>query len=481
MSSQIFISYSRADKEFVDRLARDLIENGIDVWVDRSNIRGGDRWRQRITDGISSSELVVVVLSPKSLHSEYVERELCMAANHRKPLIPVHCQPVDTLGTPLEFYLSGLQYISFDQGSYDQNLNHLLAAITKIGLSFQQNRVGKELGESETTPLPRQKLRWGAILGFVAVLMLLFVLGVFLLVGDVDSLPLGLLPPSTPTQTSSVTPTKVKPTLTRTPSPTVTASKTVTASPSVTASPTPTPDLSLIEDEHGIPMILIPEGPFVMGSDSDRLEFAPAHQVWLPNFYIDKYEVTNANYAACVDAGECAPPNIPNSKTRPQYFGNPEFDDYPVIFVRWDSAETYCKWRGVRLPTEAEWEKAARGTDERLYPWGEQPPDCSRANYWPTGPCLGDTAEVGTHPRGVSPYGVHDLTGNVWEWVQDWYNAYPGGDPEADELFDGTHRVLRGGSFLNTATYLRSFVRKPFKPYMRGSSIGFRCARDFEP
>jgi formylglycine-generating enzyme required for sulfatase activity len=480
MSSQIFISYSRADKEFVDQLARNLVENGIDVWIDRSNIRGGDRWRQRITEGISSSQLVVVVLSQQSLYSEYIERELCIAANHRKPLIPVRCQPVETLGSPVEFYLSGLQYIPFDQGNYDQNLNHLLAAITKIGLSFQQNRVGKELGKGDTTPLPGEKRprRW--ILGIAALLILLVGLGVTFLFRNLDSSPMGLLPLATSTQTPSATPTAA-PTLTRTPSPTVTASKTVTAFPSVTASPSPTPDLSLIEDEHGVPMVLIPEGSFLMGTDSDRREFAPAHPVWLPDFYIDKYEVTNARYAVCVEAGECEPPNIPNSKTRPQYFGNPEFDAYPVIFVRWDSAEAYCKWRGVRLPTEAEWEKAARGTDERLYPWGEQPPDCSRANYWPTGPCRGDTAEVGDHPRGVSPYDVHDMAGNVWEWVQDWYNAYPGGDPDADDAFDGTHRVLRGGSFLNTATYLRTFVRKPFKPYMRGSSIGFRCARDFEP
>lgn len=144
--SQLYIVYSHADKDFVNILIRDLIENGIDVWVDRSNNRGGDRWRQRITDGISTSELVVVVLSPDSVKSEYIERELSIAANHRKPLIPVHCQPVDTLGTPVEFFLSGLHYIPFYKGSYNQNLNHLLAFITKIGLSFSQNRVGKEIG-----------------------------------------------------------------------------------------------------------------------------------------------------------------------------------------------------------------------------------------------------------------------------------------------------------------------------------------------
>ena len=231
MSSQIFISYSRQDEDFVDRLACDLIENGLDVWVDRSKIRGGDRWRQRITEGISTSACMLVVLSPHSVKSEYIERELSIAANHRKPLIPVRCRMVETLGSPVEFYLSGLQYIPFDRGSYDQNLNHLLAAITQIGLSFQQNRIGKELGDRETTPLPREKRRWGGILVIAAVVILLISLGVIFFSQRLDSLSLGLLPMTTPTQTPSATPTTAEPTLTRTPTPTVTASKTVTTLP----------------------------------------------------------------------------------------------------------------------------------------------------------------------------------------------------------------------------------------------------------
>ncbi len=163
-------------------------------------------------------------------------------------------------------------------------------------------------------------------------------------------------------------------------------------------------------------LALVEADPFEMGQGDE------AHTVEVADFKIDKYEVTNAQYAACVDAGACQAPTNTDSFSRKSYYGNSEYHDYPVIYVDWYQAHTYCEWREARLPTEAEWEKAARGSDGRTYPWGEEI-DCSRANYEFS--CAGDTTPVGSYRPGVSPYGVYDLAGNVQEWVQSEYQAYP--------------------------------------------------------
>ncbi|MBI3536650.1 MAG: SUMF1/EgtB/PvdO family nonheme iron enzyme, partial [Chloroflexi bacterium] len=170
-------------------------------------------------------------------------------------------------------------------------------------------------------------------------------------------------------------------------------------------------------------MVSIPEGEFLMGSGLNDTQGAsdekPQHLVYLDAFMMDKFEVTNALYKKCVDARSCARPSESKSYTRSSYYGNPSFDNYPVIYVSWNDADTYCKWLGKRLPTEAEWEKAARGTDGRIYPWGNSF-EKNRLNSIESG--RDDTTEVGIFPTGASPYGAQDMAGNVWEWVADWYD-----------------------------------------------------------
>lgn len=245
----------------------------------------------------------------------------------------------------------------------------------------------------------------------------------------------------------------------------------------------PTTD-NRITDGNSVEMVFVPAGEFSMGSEAGDSDERPVHGVYLDAYYIDMYEVTNARYRLCAQAGACLPPVKYGSSTRASYYDDPAYDDYPVMHVSWEMAQTYCAWRGVRLPTEAQWEKAARGTDGRTYPWGEGI-DCQRANFYrQEGPdfiaCVGDTTLVGSYESGQSPYGAYDMTGNVWEWVADWYGASyygesPLNDPPGPET--GSARVVRGGTWQFSNYSLRAANRYWFDPSSAPENVGFRCAR----
>jgi formylglycine-generating enzyme required for sulfatase activity len=197
-------------------------------------------------------------------------------------------------------------------------------------------------------------------------------------------------------------------------------------------------------------------------------------------YYIDKFEVSNAQYSRCVLDGRCQKPLKNGSKTRSSYYDNAQHADYPVVYVSWQNAFDFCSWRGGRLPSEAEWEKAARSDKGFSYPWGFDLPDCQHANYWPMEACAGDTVPVIDLPQGRSPYGVLNLSGNVLEWVVDWFQSYPGGYLKASKVYGTTHRVVRGGAYFDGPNHIQATSRKGMIPDEQLSYVGFRCVVDID-
>jgi formylglycine-generating enzyme required for sulfatase activity len=263
----------------------------------------------------------------------------------------------------------------------------------------------------------------------------------------------------------------------------------------------------------GAVSVYVPAGNFTMGGTSDMTRYArqlcqaaagdlaiatcgsaafadehPAHPVSLSAFWIDRSEVTNRQYARCVDSGACTPPVGTGSFSRPRYFDDPVYDDYPIVLVDWHRAAAFCAWAGARLPTEAEWEFAARGPENRLFPWGDTF-DPGRLNYCDRS-CAGmsdpsyddgfpDTAPVGFSPQGASWVGALDMAGNVREWVADWYGPYSSEaviDPKGPG--SGESRIARGGSWYDTPDDVRSVNRGANLPDYTHPKVGFRCAVD---
>ena len=244
------------------------------------------------------------------------------------------------------------------------------------------------------------------------------------------------------------------------------------AIPIATNTPTPmsTPLLAEIRDSKGVTMRLVPAGDFIMGSDNGTDKEKPAHTLTLPDYYMDIYEVTRIRFQECVTAGACS--EVKNVANIDSFYREPNF---PMSAVDWGMATTYCEWRDARLPSEAEWEKAARGTDGRTYPWGEEY-DPTYVQIGPGGP-----NNVGMYEKGKSPYGMYDMAGSVWEWTSDPLTVYLGNQGD-HSYYRETDRVLRGGSWDHPdRTALSTWFR--FASFTGDTSgyTGFRCARDATP
>ena len=267
----------------------------------------------------------------------------------------------------------------------------------------------------------------------------------------------------------------------------------LTATLTPEAAPTAEPAKERVSSVDGMPQVYIPAGTFRMGGLDVRRapNEVPDHDVTLDAFWMDQLEVTNAMYGLCVSAGVCTLPRNLKSQRRPAYFDNTEFKDYPVVYVTWGQAKTYCEWAGRRLPTEAEWERAGRGDDFRTFPWGEDKADGTLANF---NMLAGDTTRAGSFPAGASPFGVLDMAGNVAEWVNDYYTSnYANAgtlNPTGPETSSSLYRVVRGGSLGDAEINIRVSKRSSVpgsklsattgavvSPGDSSPRIGFRCAQ----
>jgi len=355
----VFISYSNKDRGFAERLATDLRASGAGVWFDQWEIKVGDSITQKINDGIHDNDYLAAVLSPDSVASPWVKKELNAAMMKELNRRSVFVLPILYQDCEIPELIADKRYADFRK-SYEFGFSEVLKVLT---------------------------------------------------------------PPE-------------------------------------------------FEPE----MVLIPAGDFLMGSDPSVDKYArddeqPQHTLYLPDYYLAKTPVTNAQYAAFVEAttyhrqpGGWEHGKPPSGK-----------EDHPVVWVSWHYAVAYCNWlaevtgRPYRLPSEAEWEKGARGTDGRIYPWGNQW-DAKRCNTREGG--KGDTTPVGAYPQGASPYGLLDMAGNVWEWTRSIHKSYPY-DPDdgREDLEAEGDRVLRGGAFRNRRWYVRCACRIR---YYRGWYFGFR-------
>ena len=543
---KVFLCHAHDDKAKTRELYRYLRRRGIQPWLDAENLVGGQDWRVEIPKAIKTSDAIIICLSKNSINKEgFVQAEITFALEKaleippgRIFIIPARfeeCEVPDTLErfhyvdlfekngfsklmkslktragelerTPVEvprpdeaspnlgstseddkkkeqelelqnlesqavqFELMGdfwsasktwyeIKRIDSRYPRADIKIRELEEEIIRERAERQKaQELAREQAERSRAErqAAREKLRSQAvaflkILGFIGVVIALIWGGT-------------LAVPAIGSWLSTV--------------------KTATTQPSATNVPLSmsTPTSVQINDDKNVQMVLVQADEFMMGRDTGFSNERPAHMVYLDVFYIDKYEVTNALYKVCVDEGECQRP----INTFLYYLVSRE--DHPVVTVTWSMAIDYCQWRGASLPTEAQWEKAARGKDERPYPWGEQTPIAQYANYKGN-----DTKDVGSYPFVKSPYGVFDLAGNVSEWVADWFSteyyqtvfldniSNPVGP--TDSPYQPSHnfygRVIRGGSWRSTNNdQLSTTFRNHANPDSYADDLGFRCAKD---
>ena len=484
--SHIFISYSHKDTVYAHGLAKTLYDDGFEVWIDE-RLDYGSQWPLEIQKQLDSCGAFIVIMTPRSFASEWVQSELQRAKRKNKPIFPLLLE-----GDEPWLSVESTQYFDVRGNVFpDSKFYFALKRVITPNPSARTIHTIKvpDLLSDITLEKERPKRKLGLVVGIVGLLLFSFAACGTLLIGSFLG---GWFRSSPPLSLASAEPAHLEESL-PVPQPSPTPLPRVKVTPeTATALPVVIPQSG---GEQVAGMALIPAGEFTMGRyANDELatcreyeaecyldwfqDEEPVHTVYLEAFYMDLYEVTNAQYKACMDEGVCEPPQRPDSYTRSSYFGNPEFDDFPVINVNWYQAQAYCAWRGGRLPSEAEWEKAARGSDGRTYPWGEE----LDATYTNFNYNMKDTTAVGSYEKGKSPYGLYDMSGNVWEWVVSLHRSYPYTANDGREAASvAGQRVFRGGSWGYVGVSVSAAYRNAGDPSESNLDLGFRCARDAAP
>jgi formylglycine-generating enzyme required for sulfatase activity len=512
----VFISYRRKDISWALAVYQYLTSQEYDVFFDYTSLSGGD-FEQVIVSNIKARAHFVLILTPTALDrcnepGDWLRREIETAVDEKRNIIPLFfdgfsfgspsvvekltgklgaINHYNGLDIPAGYFLEAMERLHSRYLNVPLNavLHPVTTEVRKVvkqeqraadkALLRKHEYIAKPKKPVEKEPgKPRQdqdekvtvfssRLRRenggeaakpnlrpygiGAGIFLAAALGILAVNSLIQNAGEQETTS----PTAIPTHTAMISPT-----------PTATA---------VPPTPVPTLDIgsSMISPKDSMTLLYVPAGEFIMGSDEGPSNETPVHPVFLDAFWIDQNEVTNEMYALCVEAGVCREPTNNSSNAHSIYFGSAEFDDYPVIYVDWNMAKTYCEWAGRRLPSEAEWEKAARGTDQRVYPWGDGI-DRTFANY---GAYVGDTTAVRNYESGKSLYGAYDMAGNVWEWVSSSFKPYPFDAADGRENLTASNlRVLRGGSWGYNDVSARSTYRWHGPSDSELSVIGFRCA-----
>lgn len=394
---RIFLSYASEDRATADAIRLALQGGGHDVFFDREDLPPGGEFHARIRRGIEESDLVVFLVSAKTLDAgSYTLTEISIAEKTWPTpdgrILPVLLERVKSQELPA--YLRAVTFLETPG-----NLPAEVAdAVHRISLARR-----------------RKTLRKFGLLALAVIMAAAAVAWYFAKRGA----------PATR------------------------------------------------EGKDGAPAALVPAGKFTMGDD----ENSPRRQLFIDAFYMDRFETTTGRYARYLEStGSDRVPDFWDQRA------GKDSEDMPVIGVSWNEANAYCRWAGRRLPTEAEWEKAARGTDERSFPWGDASPTIDHSNHLNTSPDPYDGAlsPVGSHAAGKSPYGVDDLAGNASEWVADWYSE----SFTSDDVYnprgpaEGNKKTIRGGGRYDSGQRLSATARWFASPDTRSDDIGFRCASD---
>jgi formylglycine-generating enzyme required for sulfatase activity len=439
----VYISYAHKDQTYARKLRDSLRQRGLEVWMDE-HLKSGDRWLRTIEQAVRDSAAFVVVMTPESRDSKWVEREILLAESEGKPIFPL--------------LLRGRVFFLLINTIWDDVTNGRLPPDDFYERLEREVRARSEEEITEAPePVVRKKRVWTwPLFGLLALVIGMVVVGVVAcgLVGDGEA---------------------IKPTV-----------------------PQPPSNASLgdiwTRPADGMEMVYVPGGTFEMGSTEGFDDEQPVHAVTLDSFWIDKTEVTNDQFERFVqatdyrtdaekegigevysdgswsevDGADWQHPNGPETSISGRM-------DHPVVQVTWNDATTFCQWAGGRLPTEAEWEYAARGPDGHIYPWGNDAPDDTLLNY---NEDVGDITQVGSYPSGASWVGAMDMVGNVWEWVADWYDgdyyaSSPSQNPKGPETRD--EMVVRGGGWSISGAGVRAASRYHPLPDDRVDALGFRC------
>jgi formylglycine-generating enzyme required for sulfatase activity len=528
---KVFLCHASTDKPKVRELYRYLRRRGINPWFDEEHLVGGQDWQVEIPKALATSDAIIICLTKNSVDKEgYIQKEIKFALDKalempegRIFLIPVkfeECEVPFTLSRyqwvdltiesgyakmmrALKFRASQLERSTVEVSKKDIEEENLVRAkkehesIKHVGRELKEKEL-PERQSRENSEKPRQrptvrKLFSNTVLLFWGV----FVFGAIALIWKPF---FQIIVPPTVEKTPQIVTTSTY-------TETVEVHTTSTVEPTITPTSLPTE----IMDAKGVSMALVSAGKFTMGypaseayrfcqtfqshliwygnpcKEEDYLHEEPLHDVSLKDYYIDVYEVSNSDYKECVDARTCVPPISSSANRHSKYWDNEFYVDYPVVYVTWEMAKTYCEWRGARLPTEAEWEKAARGVNAFTYPWGKFTPDYRvyAADFYTNRASLNlnepekPTTPVTSNPSGLSQYGAYNMAGNVAEWVSDWYNEtyysrspseYPSGPSAGDQ------KVVRGGSV--NSFDVRTTVRDYLWPTEAQPYIGIRCAKD---